>query len=365
MSRKLTQEQIIRQFKKAHGNRYDYSKVKYIHGNTKVEIICPIHGSFWQTPNGHKIGKGCKRCAVDNKNALLTQDEVIKQFRKVHGNKYDYSKVIYKRADIEVEIICPTHGSFLQIPNCSSKKFHISDSVNKARPDLVKYFADKKDSLEYTPHSNKKIKLKCPDCGYKKNIVLNNLSNRGFICPICGDGISIPEKFMANLLKELNISFEIQYMPKWSQNKRYDFYLPDYNIIIETHGGQHYKNTGRGRSLEKEQKNDRFKKKIALDNKINKYIIVDCRCTTIEWLKGNCIKELSPYLGLNEIDWEHIWIESQKSLVKKVCSLWDNKKQNEGTLDMANIFGLSRSTIIKYLKIGNKIGWCSYIPNKK
>ena len=51
MSRKKTKEQFIAEAKNVHGDKYDYSKVVYIDANTKVTIICPIHGMFFQKPN--------------------------------------------------------------------------------------------------------------------------------------------------------------------------------------------------------------------------------------------------------------------------------------------------------------------------
>ena len=105
----LTSEQIIESFRKVHGNTYDYSKVVYIKSNEKIEIICPEHGPFFQTPNHHKSGAGCPKC---NSTKKLTQEEVIAQFKETHGDKYDYSKVRYIRSKDKVEIICKVHGPF-------------------------------------------------------------------------------------------------------------------------------------------------------------------------------------------------------------------------------------------------------------
>ena len=58
----LTQDKVIEQFKKIHGNKYNYSKVVYNKSNQKVEIICPKHGSFFQKPTNHKKGAGCPHC---------------------------------------------------------------------------------------------------------------------------------------------------------------------------------------------------------------------------------------------------------------------------------------------------------------
>ena len=44
-------------------NKYDYSLVHYNGIRVEVQIICPKHGEFLQTPNGHLIGHGCRKCA--------------------------------------------------------------------------------------------------------------------------------------------------------------------------------------------------------------------------------------------------------------------------------------------------------------
>ena len=72
----LTSEQIIESFRKVHGNTYDYSKVVYIKSNEKIEIICPEHGSFFQTPNNHKNGQRCPKCSGKIKH---TKEEIIER----------------------------------------------------------------------------------------------------------------------------------------------------------------------------------------------------------------------------------------------------------------------------------------------
>lgn len=58
---------FIKNANQIHNGKYDYSKTKYINGYTKVEIICPVHGSFWQRPHNHLQTKGCHRCGEDSK----------------------------------------------------------------------------------------------------------------------------------------------------------------------------------------------------------------------------------------------------------------------------------------------------------
>ena len=61
--RRLTTEEFIKKAKEVHGDKYDYSKVEYKNTSTKVCIICPEHGEFWQTPNEHLQGHGCRKCS--------------------------------------------------------------------------------------------------------------------------------------------------------------------------------------------------------------------------------------------------------------------------------------------------------------
>ena len=99
--------------KKVHGDRYDYSSVEYVKAIEKVTIICKEHGAFEQTPNNHLRGKGCRAC---NNNALVDTREFIRRSRLVHGDKYDYTDTQYVTAQTKVNILCPRHGDFSQIP---------------------------------------------------------------------------------------------------------------------------------------------------------------------------------------------------------------------------------------------------------
>ena len=60
---RITTEEFIAAAREVHGDKYDYSKVKYVHHKKLVTIICPAHGEFRQAPNGHLYNsKGCSRC---------------------------------------------------------------------------------------------------------------------------------------------------------------------------------------------------------------------------------------------------------------------------------------------------------------
>jgi hypothetical protein len=97
-----------------HGDKYDYSKVIYKNGTIQIIIICKIHGEFLQTPVGHLLDNNCEKCpkcVVDIKTKEFIQKAIDK-----HGNKYDYSLVKYKRNSKLIIIICKEHGEFKQTP---------------------------------------------------------------------------------------------------------------------------------------------------------------------------------------------------------------------------------------------------------
>lgn len=113
-NKKKTTQQCIEDFKKVHENSYDYSMVQYANCGTKVEIICKTHGSFFQTPSHHLEGKGCPKCSSTWKKDV---GQCIEDFKKVHGDTYDYSQVKYSGQVNKVDIICKEHGVFTQTPN--------------------------------------------------------------------------------------------------------------------------------------------------------------------------------------------------------------------------------------------------------
>ena len=173
--KKLTTEQFIEKARKVHGNKYDYSKVEYKNNHTKVCIICPEHGEFWQVPNAHLSGCGCKKCAGNEK---YTTIEFIERARRIHGDKYDYTKVEYSGANKKVCIICPEHGIFWQkpsshllgcgCPKCGNEKCaeknssDINEFIEKAR----KVHGNKYDysKVEYK-NQKTTVRIICPEHG--------------------------------------------------------------------------------------------------------------------------------------------------------------------------------------------------------
>lgn len=118
-----TTDHFIQSAISVHGDRYSYEKSIYVRNDKKLEIICREHGSFWMTPNAHKNGQGCAKCA-DEFNArkrLKPFSEFLSQAHEAHESKYQYTESTYSGDSGKLEIICSEHGAFWQSPNSHLK----------------------------------------------------------------------------------------------------------------------------------------------------------------------------------------------------------------------------------------------------
>lgn len=307
---------------------------------------------------------------IYNKGEVVNGSVINEQTTTTYGIK----KKILLKSYIATCLTCSyvfkaTEGSLKRggrCPCCTNKV--VVEGVNDiatTHPYLVKYFVNKEESKKYSAYSKKILSFKCCECGNTKDSVIHYITaNNGFSCELCGDGFSKPEKFMSLLLKEIGCKYIPQAtkrLLKWAENKKYDFYIPSLNCIIETNGIQHYVNSTRGRTLEEEKTNDIIKEKLAKDNGIKHYVVLDCRKSSLEWLKNNIMNSELPIL-LNfkeeDIDWNSLYSKTLDSKVKDVCDMWNNTDKGVNTI--ANHLQLNRTTVLKYLKIGNELGMCTY-----
>ncbi len=280
MAEKLTNEQFIAKAREIHGNKYDYSKVEYINNHTKICIICPQHGEFWQRPNSHLDGCGCKLCGINKSasNRTLQTEEFIRKAKEIHGNKYDYSKVEYINAKNKVCIICPQHGEFWQAPfnhlnsNGCGKCGRIEYAKNHNKgvenfiTDSKKVHGNKYDysKVEYI-NATTKVCIICPEHGEFWQRPMEHLNGCG--CPKCNE--SRLEREIRQLLEDNKIKYVYQCSSKdlnWLGRQSLDFYLPKYNLAIECQGSQHFF----------VQKDDLYNHTKTVERDIKKYV----KCTS-------------------------------------------------------------------------------------
>lgn len=244
------------------------------------------------------------------------------------------------------------------------------NDINTVAPWLGKLLYDENDGYKYGVGSKELVKFKCPHCGtVTKPMSIYNVYISGYVpCRKCGDGISTPEKLMYGLLEQIGVHFEYQKQFDWSCGKFYDFYIPAMNMIIETHGAQHYpgNNSGIWGTFEEIHQNDELKEKLAHDNGIVQYIQINCDAPSSLVLINIYKASLCDYFDLSMADFDKIVLASAKSFCIKSGELW-----NAGCHDVdaiANCLRLNPSTIRRYLKTLSNIGYLTInypIKNKK
>jgi len=180
LSLRMGLDNFIKKSLIVHGNKYNYSKAKYVNNNTKITIICPKHGEFKQAPGSHLVGQGCPKCGQN----LPTIDEFIEKANKKHHDKYDYSRVKYERVIDKIVIICPEHGEFKQ-----SVFRHLSGQGCRKCKKCAKLTLDDFIERSNATHNNK--------YDYSKSIYINSHKNVIIICPIHGEFVQSPRAHMS------------------------------------------------------------------------------------------------------------------------------------------------------------------------
>jgi len=211
----MNTENLIEKSKKIHNNRYDYSLTNFINESTKIKIICPVHGVFEQNPRNHQRGRGCRSCSKEN--AVLDGTKVIKHFKTIHGDKYDYSLVDYQKSSIKVKIICQEHGTFEQTPSnhkkgqgckkCANIKAKYDNTItnNQAILNFTNVHGDKYDySLVKYKSKKRKVKIICQKHGVFEQTPSNHKLGEG--CPECSiSGFSTKKSAILYYLKFKNV----------------------------------------------------------------------------------------------------------------------------------------------------------------
>lgn len=98
-NRSANKEEIIKRASIIHSNKYIYSEVDYKDTNTKVCIICPMHGRFWQTMHSHLRGCGCPQCANKLSNG---EDELFEFIKSLCTNVTQRERSIISPYELDI-----------------------------------------------------------------------------------------------------------------------------------------------------------------------------------------------------------------------------------------------------------------------
>lgn len=192
MAKRLTTDEWVARARATHGDRYGYSKVEYVNKNTKVTIVCRVHGDFQQKAVSHAHhGHGCARCAWAQNGVIgrLSKTVWLERARAVHGDRHDYSKTEYVDSSVKVSIGCRVHGEFWQ-----------------------------------SPVSHVHGQRGCPDCASSSR----SRGEAGVSAILVGLGVWHERQWRHPTCRDRNV------LP-------FDFYLPTHGALIEFDGLQHYK----------------------------------------------------------------------------------------------------------------------------
>lgn len=378
---KKSHEDFVKEVYEAVGDEYTVLS-KYNGARNKVKMRHNICGNVWDITPDNFLNGG-RRCPVENGNHKYTNEEFVAKLKEINPDIEPLDKYVSFDTNIRFRCLIDEHVFYARpqdiilkksgCPVCAGKI--IVKGINDlwtTNPEIAELLKSPSDGYSYSIGTHTLLEFICPDCGNPKksrpiNLIKHN--NLHFSCPKCGDGISFPEKFMYSVLSQLNIDFTYQLTSttfKWCDKYKYDFYIKDKNCIIETHGAQHYESTGvfsKNITLEEIQLYDKNKKSLAKENNIEKYIVIDCRYSEMEYIKTSILNsELSKMFDLSNIDWLECLKHATKSIIKSICDDWNAHKDIDQLL---NKYKIAECTIRKYLKKGSVLNLCNYTEDAK
>lgn len=275
-----TTEQFIKDAKLIHGNKYDYSKVEYKKSNINVCICCPKHGDFWQLPNNHLRGYGCKKCT--NEKQRIPWDVIVKRFMKIHGDKYKYEEQFFKSQNDNIRIFCKKHNHYFTQKISHHLNGHGCPICNGGvKRNNLEFIIKAKDvhgeKYDYSKviykTKNDSVEIVCPKHGSFWQKAHDHISGCG--CPKC---VLKSQENIFSFIKEsfINEKWEWEFSPDWLGSQRFDIYCKRVNLAIEYNGIQHYfpvEIFGGKESFEKCIKRDNLKEQLCKDNNCTLYII--------------------------------------------------------------------------------------------
>lgn len=254
---------------------------KYINNNTDLKWQCCCGENFyrkWDVVRGQQSYL-CKKCCyegVANKNRKGIDD--AKQILKSKGLKLitPEEKFVNRKQPIIVE-------------DCFGYKFKTtiqillknnSDIFNPKNPftieNIKRYLILNNISTTLISNKyigrNRKLKWKCT-CGREFERSLSSfIENKAFCCRKCSRLQSKNEKKTEDFLSSMNIKYETEKTFEgcvYKNKLRFDFYIEEFNLLIEVDGELHYFNRGHFKNLEEQQIRDEIKNKYCKDNNIN------------------------------------------------------------------------------------------------
>ena len=397
-SRGLTQEEYCKRIYDLYGDDITVLGT-YKRTGTKLLHRCNIHNYEWETlPKTLLSGiNSCKYCSgrmrSNGKRASL--DDLKEKIKMTYGDEYEVlddeyvdskqkMRFMHRPKGDKPHIVISSPSRILHTktgcPVCSgmqiSKGYNDIATTDK---EIAVLFLNEEDTYKYGRCSNVKADFKCPTCGCVVHKSINQVSkDREIRCPICKDGISYPNKFIFNILLQIEDKLDFlkrEYCPKWCrfeyQGKKrkgiYDIYfgINGKKYLIEMDGGLHFKyNNMNGQTVEDSKFIDSEKDRLALENG-TQLIRINCNYKGFEdryeYVRDNILSSvLGTILPISLVDFDNANVKSQTSLFLETCRLWNEGYKVQEIIDELKI---TKCLASSYLNTGNKYGLCkNYSP---
>lgn len=350
---------------------------KVTYGSTKkVWWKCNTCDREWKiSPNGRTLNNSkCPYCTsqkVNHTNSLQSLNpELAKEWHPTKNGELTPNDVTCSsgkkvwwigKCGHEWNSLVSSRNNGTSCPYCS--KIKVLKGFNDmwtTHPELANKLYNSEDGHIYSYGVVKKLEFKCDYCGGK---ILSNpikMMTRNVTCKNCAYSKPLSEKVFINLLNNKGIDYHYDYKFEWSDNKRYDFYLPDSNSIIELHGLHHYKGSfHKDIPLSKAINNDIHKRNMTINNGISNYYEIDVSKIEFTDIKYAILNhEISNLLNITDDD----FIFELYSLNTNIKNSW--KLYNEGfsIRRISEELKIAKPTVRRYLKIGDELKECKYSP---
>ena len=377
MGKKLTNEEFLQKIKDLNiKNIKPLEEYKGRHEKIKWKCLNLECGHEWYAQPGNIFqGRGCPKCGILKraKSRTFSNEQFLEKFKET-GNKNIKVLGEYTGTNDEIECECllnETHPHFFKTgysllkgegcPYCSGAKLTEERKFKNIHPELMKYLKNKEDG-EKSAYSSDIIEIVCPDCGNSKEITLSNFSNQGFMCPICGENISFPNRVLRKLLTDESIlkqvnNVEIEWRPEnWDKRVFFDgkIEINGKIICIEMQGKQHKTGMWNGKKDDTIFKRDNYKREKCKECGYIE-VEVDCKNTYINNIKNNIINsDLKFYLDFSGVNWDNVLDLTWDSLLIKICKEYDNSYLS--IKEIEEKLNLKRHTIFQYLRRGLEAG---------
>lgn len=311
--------------------------------------------------------KFSKMLGLYNKNFRYKKDDIVGDYIILKAYRYNKNNKLIKYYKFK----CGKCGNiddtseYELIKNkvvcsvCNGKR--VISGINDlwtTNPEIARFLKNKDEGFKLKNTSKIIADFVCNDCGhnFKKSII--KVASRGVNCPICGIGVSFPEKILNSILIECNVDFTTQKSFPWSNNKKYDVYIPEIKTLIEIHGRQHYMgHLNWNRTINDEKTNDTYKKMLAINNGYE-YIAIDAKQSEINYIKNNIMHTIGHIIDFNKIDWNkcntRVFSGGKRSQIYKLFN--DGHSIDEISKKLNCCF----QNVEKYLREGNLMGRCKF-----